>query len=133
MYYPLVGERVWLSGCRDEYVVEHADHTLFVAAIALLSDRRTKLERISFCLLFAHLEFEAAQAGVAARPAVEQVLRTSRLCLHQSSVFLREVRETTQATVDMIRKTQAMIAESDRNIARWSAFGYVRKNETSLA
>lgn len=126
MYYPLVGERVWVSGCRDEYIVERADYPASLAAIALVADRNVLLEKISFRLLYAHFEFEAALAGVAARPAVEELLRCSQLCLHQSRVFIRDLRETTLTTVAMIRKTQALIVKIDRDIARWKACGYVQ-------
>lgn len=127
MYYPLVGERVWISGCRDEYIVERADYTASLAAIALVADRNVLLEKISFRLLYAHFEFEAALAGVAARPAVEELLRCSQLCLHQSRVFIRDVREITLSTLATIRRTQTLISQIDRDIARWKACGYVQE------
>ena len=129
MFYPLVGEQVWVFGCRDEYIVERTDYTACMAAISLVSDRASVLERVSFRLLFAHFEFEAAVAGVAVRPAVEDVLRSSRLCVRQSSVFIRDLRETTLATLAAIRKSQALISETDRDITRWKEFGYAREQE----
>lgn len=129
MYYPFVGERVWVSGCRDEYIVERADYTASVAAIALVSNSGGVLENMSFRLLFAHFDFEAAQAGVAARPAIWDVLRTSQLCMHQTRVLIRDLRETTRATLTTIRQTRAVILSSDRDIARWKTSGYASEQD----
>ena len=118
MYHPLVGERVLLSGCREEFIVQRADYTASVAAIALASDRDANLlESAPFRLLFAEGDFEAAQDGAASARAVQGVLRSSDLCVHGSTIFIRDIRETIQATQDSIRKSRALIEQSDRFIA----------------
>ncbi|HEY2466375.1 MAG TPA: hypothetical protein VGI45_00870 [Terracidiphilus sp.] len=115
MYYPVVGERVWVSGCCDEFIVEHTDYTACVAVIAVATGRR--LENTPFRLLFAYCDFEGAQAGASAPPAVREVLRSSELRVLQVTLVIRALRETIDVTLATIRRSRVLISESDRVIA----------------
>lgn len=119
MHYPLVGERVWVSGCRDEFIVSRTDYPARVAAIALASDGGDIRNDVPFFLLFAHSDFKAALDGLASPAALREVLRSSRLCTHQAHVFVLEIRETIRTTMEIIRRSQALISASDQVIARW--------------
>ena len=117
MYYPAVGERVWVSGCRDEFVVAQTDYTRCVATI-VPAHNKTRLRRTPFFSLFAHSDLEAARAGSAAPPAVREVLRSSQLHIDEVTIAIRDLRETVRTTVVSIRDSRALIFESDRVIAR---------------
>ena len=122
MHCPLVGERVWVSGCRDEFLVLEADYRTSVATIALCSDQLST-RRAPFTLLFPHSQFEEAQTGVAVPAIVREVLRSSRRCMHQVRVAMRQLRDATETTLASIQRTQLMISESDRTVTRWQRLG----------
>lgn len=119
MYYPLAGERVWVSGCSDEFLVVRTDYASSKVDLALASDRGAMRENVSFRLLFPREEFAAAQAGSASLSQVLAVLRTSHACTYQSHAHISEGLEMVRITLAAIRKSQALISESDRAIARW--------------
>lgn len=119
MYFPLVGERVWVNGCRDEFIVVRTDCSSAKAALALATDRAEVREGVSFRLLFAYEEFAAAQAGVTDSRQVLAVVRTTHACSYQSQAHIVEGREMLRTTLAMIEKSHALISESDRAIARW--------------
>jgi hypothetical protein len=54
MHYPLVRERVWVSGGQDEFIVTEADYATCIATIFRSVDRGAARRRLSFSLLFAH-------------------------------------------------------------------------------
>ncbi len=124
MYHPIVGERVWLSGCPEQFIVQRADYSASVAAITLTSNGETTASQFTpFRLLFAEWDFEAAQDGAASERAVRGVLCSSEQCVRGSAVFIRDIRETIRATLDSVRKSRTLIEQSDRTVARWQSLG----------
>lgn len=118
MYYPLVGERVRVSGCRDEYIVTRADYAAQVAGV-LAASATGQAREVPFQLLFPRRKFNPAHDGVASRAVVHEVLHSSTQCIRQANVCMLELREIVRATFATIHKSQVLIAESDRLIARW--------------
>ena len=118
MHYPLVGERVWVSGCRDEFFVVEADYATCVATIVPVADNEAVRRNLRFSLLFAREDFEGAQAGAADPATVRDVLRSSHLCIYHAHGYMVEMQETIRATLATIQKSKALIEESNRLIAR---------------
>ena len=92
MHYPLVGERVWVSGCLHEFIVAEADYATCIAKIFRSGVDAATRRCLPFSLLFAHEDFSDAQDGMTSGPAVREVLRASRLRVHQSQAYLTELR-----------------------------------------
>ena len=117
MYYPLVGERVRVRGCRDEFIVTRTDYSRYAASILPASATGSARE-VSFQLLSARHKFNPAHDGIASRAIVREVLHSSSQCIHQAHLCMLELRETLRLTFVTIQKSQALIAQSDRLIAR---------------
>ena len=119
MYYPLRGERVWVSGCRDEFIVLQTDHTTCKAVIALVSDNGAVREGVSFRLLFSFQDFAAAQEGAAGPRQVLEVLRSSHIRIHRGQAHVHDSQETLRASLSAIERSQALISRTDQAVARW--------------
>lgn len=128
MHYPLVGERVWVSGCCDEFTVVRTDYTAFFATIYPSADTGARRRNLPFLLLFAHEDYKAAQDGVATISGVRDVLHSSRQSLIQSELYLRELREIIRATIATIQQSQILIARSDSLIARAETLDHGRRH-----
>lgn len=123
MYYPLVGEHVWLSGSRREFVVAQTDGIARVATISAMEDRGAFQKRAPFLHLFAYGDFDAAQVGGTDSCSVLEMLRSSRVCVDQARIYMQELRASIANTGAAIHCSQALIAQSDLVIRRLRAFG----------
>lgn len=117
MYYPLVGDRVRVSGCRDEYIVARTDYATSVAIIVSTGDM-SRLNRAPFRLLIAICEFRAEESPAAVLHSMRDTVRFAHLWVSHARVLIVEMQETIRATQATIRRSQATIAESDCVIAR---------------
>jgi len=118
MHIPRVGERVSVSGCRDEFIVVDVDHATCIATI--VSSERVGATRrlLPFSLLLAPEDFKAAQEGMEAGSAGRDVIRSSQMCIHRSQVYTAEMRNIVQNTMMTIRKSQELLAASSELIER---------------
>lgn len=132
MYCPLVGERVCVSGCREQFIVQQADYSTSVAAVALISDKATTvLENVPFRVLVPHWDFQGTQDGIAYQRSAGEVRRSSELYIRQASVFIREIQEIIRTTLISIQQSQARIEQSDNVIARLQTLNCNGKRDDS--
>lgn len=122
MYYPTIGDRVRLSGRRNEYVVVSADYTTGLAAIRLQTDGGSIEESASLGLFFESTSFDCAQDGARAHTdriaSGKQMLRSSRALIDCQRALIADWQDTIFATSEVIRISQRLIYRSDLVIAR---------------
>lgn len=118
---PLVGERVWVSGCRDEFVVARTDYATCLASLTAKSDGVVR-EDVPFVLLFAHCDVGEPARDTALPERVREVLESSDHYLREVGFLIRDLRETVSTSNDTIRQSRALILESDKTIARWQGW-----------
>lgn len=128
MHYPLVGERVWVSGCWDDFVVTAADYRTCVATLQFVRDR-TREKRTPFVLLFR--DRDLALKGITRTAGVVDIVRSSQLCVREVAVAVRDMREAIRAAFATIRRSQKLIAETDRTLRRWQLLGCKDEEEGS--
>ena len=122
MYFPLVYERVWVSGCPHEFIVVTTNYSACLATISLVEDRR-QVRRCPFHQLFPHDEFEASQVRSSVTDEMVDITESSRSLIRGAKADSREMRKIVSSTGSIIRKSQEMIAQTDRLIARWKTLG----------
>ena len=122
MYYPIIGERVRVSGRRDEHVVVSTDYTACAAEISPQADGTASKESVPFSLLLETTASEVAQNkshAIASRvDASYQVLHSSREHIDRGRFLITDSRNLMFKTGEVIRASQQLIHRSDLVIAR---------------
>lgn len=122
MYFPLVGERVWLGGCSHEFTVVRTDYTACVAAVSPVEDK-TQIRVCHFREVFPYDEYEAAQTRQSLHNTLTDLLRSSRSLMNAGKAAIYEMRKTAIESESTVKKSQELIDRSDKVIERWKSLG----------
>ncbi len=126
MYCPLFGERVWMNGHPGAFIVTQTNYAAGVASISPI-DKEGPTHIVPFEKLSEHPDFSSSPDEVATRASSWDLLRSSRMCTWHSRVLIRDLRETIGATCGVIEKSMALIAETDKIIARTQNLGIAQR------
>ena len=116
---PVVGRRVWVHGCADEYIVAAVDFNSGFATIARVQDK-VRLHQVPICLL--QVSDEIGEACTRAT-GLSEILDLSSSLVRSGLSGLANTRQTAELTSATIAKTKKKIEESDQNIERWRRLG----------
>lgn len=122
MHYPTVGERVWVRGCSHELIVVRADYSSCVATLSP-AEVRGQLRRCPFILLFARDDFAASQSELSPTEVNAGLLQSTRGCIRGSWAAIQQMRDVANLTADLIVRSQEMIEQTDKTLARWKLLG----------
>jgi hypothetical protein len=129
MKIPLVAERVWVSGHRDESIVSGANYATNLNTAEPVADGESLRQDTPLQALLALREIEAAQAHRSSLDAARGVLRASERHFYRSRESIWHLREMLRAIFACIHQSQVLIAESDQLIARSLTLGCDRYEE----
>lgn len=122
MYFPLVGERVWVNGCPHEFTVVRADYSAHVAVLSPVADK-TQVRVCHFRELFPPDKFEAAQTRESLQDSLMDLLGSSRVLMQASRTAIYDMHRTAREAEATIKKSQELIEQTDKAIERWKSLG----------
>jgi S1-C subfamily serine protease len=122
MYFPLIGERVWVSGSSHEFTVVRADYPTSIATVTPVADKN-QVKCCPFHQLFAYDQFDDSQVRDSMKEAVGEVLESSRVTVLSARIAIRDMRQTAISTSSIINRSRELIAQTDTVIARWKSLG----------
>jgi hypothetical protein len=120
MDYPTNGKRVRASGCVDECVVISA--TALVAEMPLDLDGSAVRASMACDMQIESTGYDGAHSEASAHASrvatVKELLHSTALHIHRSSVLIADFQDCISMTMEVIRTSQQLIVTSDLAIAR---------------
>ncbi|KAA6463361.1 hypothetical protein DYQ86_08650 [Acidobacteria bacterium AB60] len=116
MYYPTVGERVWVEDCPNAFLVIQVDYTACLATLAPITDGEGLRENVPFQTLVDSRKPNLKED--LDRNAIQHVLYSSQHRVQTAQRQIADLRETIYETMEMIRQSGSLLATSDQLIER---------------